>query len=110
MGEHQTPDSYDEQRHQGFLRALLDDVKALEQMIEGGQIERGVRRIGAEQEVFLVDEVWRPAPAALDVLKRLDDPRYATELGLFNLEMNLDPLVFGDDCLSRLENQLNGLF
>ena len=30
----------------------------------------------------------------LDILERIDDPHYTTELGLFNLEINLDPLVF----------------
>ena len=39
MGDHATGDTYDEQRHQGFLRALLDDVKALEKPVEGDLIE-----------------------------------------------------------------------
>jgi hypothetical protein len=38
------------------MKAVLDDLVALERMIEGGMIERGVRRIGAEQELFLVDD------------------------------------------------------
>lgn len=47
------------------MRALLDDVQALETMLEEGMIEEGVRRIGAEQEMFLVDHTWEePAPSA----------------------------------------------
>ena len=79
------------------------------QMLADGQIESGVRRIGAEQELVLADRAWRPAPVAMEVLDRIDDPRFTTELGLFNLEMNLDPLIFGGDCLRRLEAQLNEL-
>ena len=48
-----------------FVRRLLNDLRTLETMIEEGLIEEGVRRIGAEQEMFLVDRNWRPAPAAM---------------------------------------------
>ena len=44
---------------------------------------------------------------ALELLEKVADPRFTTELGKFNLEMNLDPLTFGGSCLSRLETQLS---
>ena len=90
-----------------FIAHLLRDIHALEHMLDTGLIESGVHRIGVEQELFLVDAAWHPAPLALDILERIDDPHYTTELGLFNLEINLDPLVFEGDCLSQLEGQLN---
>jgi CBS domain-containing protein len=92
-----------------FIKHLLDDLQALEAMIAGGAIESGVRKIGAEQELFLVDRAWRPAPLAMEILAALDDPHFTTELGRFNLEINLDPLSFGGDCLSRLEADLGRL-
>jgi CBS domain-containing protein/gamma-glutamylcysteine synthetase len=92
-----------------FTQALLRDVGALERLLASGMIEEGVRRIGAEQEVFLVDSGLHPAPAAMNVLQALDDPRYTTELGLFQLEMNLEPQIFTGDCLSRMERQLEEL-
>ena len=90
-----------------FIRRVLNDLHALEQILDAGLIERKTRRIGAEQEVFLVDRDWRPAMVALELLEKIEDPRFTTELGKFNLEMNLDPLTFGGSCLSRLETQLN---
>ena len=81
-----------------FLKHLLRDVR--------GAFESGVRRIGAEQELFLVDHNWRPAPVATELLAAIDDPHFTTELGRFNLEYNLDPLSFGGDCLSRMERQI----
>jgi CBS domain-containing protein/gamma-glutamyl:cysteine ligase YbdK (ATP-grasp superfamily) len=92
-----------------FITQLLHDVQALESMIAKGMIESGVRRIGAEQELFLVDQAWRPAPVAMEMLEAIADPHYTTELGRFNLEINLDPLVFVGDCLSRMERDLNAL-
>jgi CBS domain-containing protein/gamma-glutamylcysteine synthetase len=92
-----------------FVRSLLTDLQALEAMIAAGMIERDTRRIGAEQELVLIDSNWRPAPRALEVLERLDDPHVTTELARFNLEINLDPIGFGGDCLSEMEAELDRL-
>ena len=75
-----------------FTKALLRDLQALDQMVESGLIESDVTRIGAEQEMFLVNRGWRSAPAALRVLEHLDGP-FETELGLYNLETNIEPMV-----------------
>ncbi len=92
-----------------FMRAILADLRALERMLKEGQIESGIRRIGAEQEMFLVDKARRPAPGALKMLDKLEDPHFTTELGLFNLEANADPQLFTGNGLRRMENQLNEL-
>ncbi len=89
-----------------FLKHLLRDVRALETMLADGAFESGVRRIGAEQELFLVDHNWRPAPVATELLEAIGDAHFTTELGRFNLEYNLDPLSFGGDCLSKMEQQI----
>src|SRR4029453_11669320 len=91
MGEHNVSTKYDAYQAQAFMRSLLADVAALEQMIETGRIESGVRLIGAEQEMFLIDRAMRPAPVALEVLKNANDRRLTTELGKFNLEANFFP-------------------
>jgi CBS domain-containing protein len=92
-----------------FISRLLHDVEALEAMLARGMIESGVRRIGAEQELFLVDQAWRPAPLAMEILAAVDDSHFTTELARFNLEINLDPLVFTGDCFSRMEHDLDAL-
>lgn len=92
-----------------FTQRLLNDVRALERMLKEDMIESGVTRIGAEQELFLVDRSCRPASRSLEVLKAVDDPHFTTELARFNLEFNLDPVDWGPDCLAELENQLNTL-
>jgi CBS domain-containing protein/gamma-glutamylcysteine synthetase len=92
-----------------FTQALLRDVRALEQMLTEDRIESGVRRIGVEQELFLVDDMWRPAPIAVEALERISDPRVTSEIGRFNLEFNLDPLLFGGNCLRLMENRINDL-
>ena len=109
MGTQNIDRGHDAEQMRTFITHLLCDIQALEIMLDRGMIESDVRRIGAEQELFLVDQTWRPAPVALEVLDLADDPHYTTELGRFNLEINLDPLVFSDDCLRRMESDLTTL-
>ncbi|MDP6990345.1 MAG: glutamate-cysteine ligase family protein, partial [Planctomycetota bacterium] len=89
-----------------FMRALLADVHALERMLEEGLVESGVRRIGAEQELFLVKENMDPAPCGVEVLDALDGDGFTAELGLFNLEANLRPRLLRGDSLSGMEAEL----
>lgn len=107
MGEHNIDRQLEPEQLRSFMRSLLRELEALEQMIANGMIESDVHRIGAEQELFIVDQAWRPAPLALEILEALPDPHYTTEIGLFNLEINLDPLEFTNDCLSRMERELS---
>src|SRR4051812_37464833 len=92
-----------------YMVALLRDLQGLERMVEEGLFERGVTRIGAEQELFLVDSGFHPAPGALKLIERLNDSHYTTELGIFQLECNADAFDFGGKSLSAMEAQLSGL-
>ena len=69
-------------------------------------IESGVRRIGAEQEMFLVGADMNPAKLAMEVLDKVDDPRITTELARYNLEANLSPRLFGGNCFRLLEEEI----
>jgi len=109
VGEKEVQLEVDEEELRVFTQALLRDVHALKRMLETGSIETGIRRIGLEQEMFLVDEMFRPAPVAVEALECITDPRITSEIGRFNLECNTDPLLFGGDCLSRMEEELNSL-
>ena len=109
MGEQNVQHSTDEGLRRAFMKALLNEVRALEDMHAAGMFESGIRRIGAEQEMFLVDQANRPALSAMQVLDRIEDPRFTHELGLFNLEANLSPLELGGDCLRQLEAEANEL-
>ncbi|HYV11133.1 MAG TPA: CBS domain-containing protein [Pyrinomonadaceae bacterium] len=106
MGEHQVEQHADETKAQAFMKALLEDLRALAFMLENGRVETGVTRIGAEQEMFLIDRYFRPAPVSLEVLKQANDARLTTEIARFNLEANLTPLKLENDCFSRMEQEL----
>ncbi len=106
MGEHEVNEGTGDEALRAFSKAMLDDVHALEELIERGMIESGVRRVGAEQEMFLVDRARGAAPVATEVLAACNDARLTTELALFNLEANLTPRTWGGDCLRSMEREL----
>jgi CBS domain-containing protein len=93
-----------------YVRALLTDLRALERMFDEDMFESGTTMIGAEQEMFLVDRAFNAAPVALEMMERVADSHFTTELGRFNLEMNADPQPLAGGGLARLETQLGELY
>lgn len=106
MSEQEAEHVFDEHQQRAFMKAILDDLRALEGMLETGVVESGVRRIGAEQEMFLVDSNLGPAAVAEDFLGRVNDARFVAEVARFNLEANLTPLTLGGRCFRRMEEEL----
>jgi len=99
----------DAEKQREFMTAILADLRALERMLAENRFESGVRRIGAEQELFLIDDQFRPARGVLKILDGLKDPHYTTELGQFQLEANCEPQLLAADGISRMHAQLDDL-
>ncbi len=105
MGEQSVNSSDNEQERRVFMKALLNDVRALEEMLKRDMFETGIRRIGAEQEMFLLDRARKPSMSAMEMMQAITDPRFTFELAKFNLEANLSPLELGGDCLRKMEKE-----
>lgn len=89
-----------------FIHQLVKDIEALEVMIDNDLIEKSPIRIGAEQEFCLVDEEFLPTGNSLDVLSDIKDDHFTTEIGNFNLEINLDPIKLSGECFSAMHKDL----
>lgn len=107
MGDKIVSTEYDEEQMREFTLGVLTDLQAMEKMLDAEMFEEDVCRIGAEQEVFLVDQSMHPAPIAMDVIERARDGRLTTEIGLFNLEANLTAREFRGNALGEMEAELN---
>ncbi len=103
MGDHNVRAVSDPESRHRFSKALLEDIEALERMLRSGQLEKGVTRIGFEQELFLTDAAGRPAPCAPAVLATLNDAHFTTEIARFNLELNVPPLALQAGALHALD-------
>ena len=107
MGSHSVKAITTQKERKKFVYHLLNDVKALEKMVQNDLFEKGIQRVGAEQELCIVNKNYRPSFNALKILDKLNDPHFTTELALFNLEVNLDPFELKEDCFSKIEDQLS---
>ena len=107
MGEQQVSIVKSQDQMQTFVKSLLDDVKALEYMIDNDWFEKDTVRIGAEQEMVLVDQkTFKPACINMEALKHMTEwPWVETELAKFNLEINLQPREFMDKALREMEDE-----
>lgn len=106
MGDERVQLPESKEQSQQFLKYLLRDVRAIDKMLKDGWFETDNIRIGSEQEICLTDKQSRPFPISMEVLERLGNKSFTTELAKFNLESNQDPLPFSGDCLSKLEEQI----
>lgn len=106
MGETSLKISKTKGNHAQFVQALLNDVAALEKMVEQDFFESDNVRIGAEQEVCIIDEEFKPGNNALDLLGLINHFQFTTELAKFNIEINLLPQLLKPGCFAAMENDL----
>jgi hypothetical protein len=78
----------DRRRYRIKMQACLD---AFAQMLREARFETERPQVGLEIELNLVDALAEPAMRNADVLQSIADPAWSTELGRFNLEINIPP-------------------
>ena len=107
MGEQKVSGLKDEQQMQQFVQHLLADVQALELMLQEDWFEKDTIRIGAEQEMVIIDQAtYKPASIAMKVIEKMAEPTWLdTELARFNLEINLQPQEFKGNCFQKMERE-----
>ncbi len=96
--------SLSERNH--YILEVLHDIEALDIMLREGLFEKGKQRIGAEQELCFIDDEGNPSMVGPSILRAINDDHFTTEIGKFNLEINLDPYELRSDCLRNTERQL----
>ncbi|TJY34808.1 CBS domain-containing protein [Pontimicrobium aquaticum] len=109
MGELKVTKLTNKEDKANYIFHLLKDIEALDYMITNNLVEKTPIRIGAEQEFCLIDNEFMPNGNAVELLDIIDDEHFTTEIGNYNLEINLDPIELKDNCFSQLHNQLTKL-
>ncbi len=93
----------DRRRYRAKLARSLD---ALARMLREGLIDSESCLVGQEIELNLVDDDAAPSMRNADVLTAIADPIWATEVGQFNLEINVPPRSLAGDALAGLEQEI----
>jgi len=93
----------DRQQHREKVRRCLD---VFARMLADGQFDFEKPQVGLEIELNLVDDDFEPALRNAAVLEAIADPDFVTELGQFNLEINVAPRQLVERGLEEFEAQV----
>jgi len=88
-----------------FINKLTHDIELLERLISENILEN-FNRIGAEQEFCLIDENFRANPINQEILKKIKNHGFVTEIAKFNMELNIEPIDLTANSLRKMEQVL----
>ncbi|QZY27882.1 glutamate--cysteine ligase [Nocardioides coralli] len=93
----------DRTRHREKVRRCLD---VFARMLREARFDTDDPMTGLEVELNLVDEHGDPALKNTEALSAIADPEFVTELGQFNIEINVPPARLREGGLSTFESAL----
>jgi Glutamate-cysteine ligase family 2(GCS2) len=95
----------DRRRYRQKVRRSLDVLARMlrERLFDGDAAQA---QVGLEMELNLVDDTGLPNLRNAAVLDAIADPAWSTELGQFNLELNMPPRKLDGDAVRDLEQEV----
>src|SRR5437660_97557 len=90
----------DRQRYRRKVRACLD---VFARMLSEAKFHPERRSFGMEIELNLTDDAGDPAFVNAAALEAIANPDFQTELGQFNVEINVHPRVLAGPALAEVE-------
>jgi gamma-glutamyl:cysteine ligase YbdK (ATP-grasp superfamily) len=93
----------DRRKYRDKVRRSLD---VFARMLRESMFEANPALVGQEIELNLVDKRGMPSMRNADVLKAIASPAWATEVGQFNLEINVPPRRLDGDSVADLEREI----
>ena len=91
MGEEVAPRQFTREDRQRYRTKVHQCLDAFALMLAGSRFDFELPMTGMEVELNLVGNDGDPALRNAEVLEHIDDPAFTTELGRFNLEINVPP-------------------
>lgn len=88
-----------------FTSQLLKELDILQDLIDTGVIESNVNRIGAELEIFIIDDNGNPNPIADKILDKLPDC-FTSEYSDYIVELNLEPHLVKEGTFNSIKREL----
>ncbi len=100
MGEDVEQQSFTREDRTNYRKKVRTCLDVFDRMLQEARFDADAPATGLEIELNLVDDREEPAMLNAEVLAALDDPDFQTELGLFNLEINVAPQRLPDHGIS----------
>ena len=109
MGQNFQQDSFSQHDHQCFRKKLQQQLVDLRDWIDNDKLTDNSPSIGAELEMYLVDNKGEPCPKNQLLIDTLAQKQLVQELNQFNLEYNLSPVDAKGTPFSTMEAELRPL-
>ncbi|WDE12176.1 hypothetical protein [Thalassomonas haliotis] len=93
MGRNIDQQEYSPQDYFLFQQALYRQLAELKEVLQQPSFGEGPLSLGAELEMYLVDDEAQVSLSNQLLLKELDDPQFQHELNQYNLELNLSSVL-----------------
>jgi hypothetical protein len=103
MGQEVTAKVFSREDRQRYRQKVRTNLDVFARMLAEARFEAERRSVGLEIELNLTDDAGDPAFTNAQVLERVADPDFVTELGQFNVEINIPPRLLEGAALSELE-------
>ncbi|GHJ46630.1 hypothetical protein Cs7R123_39720 [Catellatospora sp. TT07R-123] len=106
MGQEVLQQSFTRQEREQYRQKVRRCLDVFAMMLNDFTFDSDYPMTGLEIELNLVDPEHRPTMCNAEVLADLRDPYFQTELGRFNLELNVPPRLIAADGLTKYEAQI----
>jgi hypothetical protein len=106
MGDEVTGTGYTREERQRYREKVQLCLDVFERMLATTQFDAEQPMTGLEVELNLVDAEYQPFLGNMAVLEEIADPAFQTELGAYNIELNVPPRELAGDSSFRLEADL----
>jgi gamma-glutamylcysteine synthetase len=106
MGRDVSAISVSQQDRRTYREKVGRCLDVFARMLRESRFDTEPRQVGLEIELNLVDGLGLPSMKNAEVLGAIAEPSWATELGQFNLEINVPPRPLVGDALAELERDV----
>ena len=109
MGIEITESCFDSAAYQRFEKKLHQNVEVLRlllQQADFGKASDTSFGLGAELEMYIIDQQGRPLSVNQEILEAAADPNLTLELNRYNLEYNLTPYVIKELAFEKTEQEV----
>jgi hypothetical protein len=103
MGEEVTVTVFTREDRQRYRDKVKRNLDVFARMLSEHAFDREPRSVGLEIELNLTEATGDPAMANAHVLELVSDPDFQTELGQFNVEINIAPRILEGATFRELE-------
>ncbi|SJN16639.1 hypothetical protein FM104_01000 [Microbacterium esteraromaticum] len=110
MGDSVSAQSFTRQDRTRFRAQVERCLEALAKMLAEGQFDASEPQLGLEIELNLVDDGGEPSMSNEEALEAIASPAFQSELGRFNIELNVAPRPLDGDSIAELEKALRNAF